>query len=233
MLKLLNSCVNYTHKRLAKPCFLCGARSLGQLLCPGCIGDLPRLPEQHCPICALPTPLDEVCGACLKYPPAFDRTVVTWQYAFPASVLVQQLKYGGELALAPWLAERLADELNGAELPDIIIPMPLHANRLRQRGFNQAALLAGHLSKRLDLAVDLGACRRIRDTPPQVDLPLKSRRGNIRNAFRCDMDLSGKRIALVDDVMTSGSSLDELARVVKRAGAREVAAWVVARTVPR
>jgi ComF family protein len=170
-----------------------------------------------------------VCGACLKNPPAFDRTLAVYQYAFPASVLVQQLKYGGELALAPWLADRLVEALASAVRPDLIIPMPLHENRLKERGFNQAALLASRLSDQLDVALDLHNTRRVRDTRPQVDLPLKHRRGNMRNAFACDLDLTGKHVALVDDVMTSGASLNELAKVVKRAGAAEVSVWVIAR----
>ncbi len=199
------------------------------MLCPGCAADLPRLPAERCPACALPTPGGVVCGACLKHPPAYARTVAVYQYAFPASALIQQLKYGDQLALAPWLADRLVEALADADRPDLIIPMPLHPNRLKTRGFNQAALLAKRVSSQLDVALDLHTTRRVRDTRPQVELPLKDRRGNMRNAFACDLDLSGKRIALVDDVMTSGASLNELAKVVKRAGADEVSVWIVAR----
>lgn len=227
----MNNCMQFMQKRVAQPCFLCGARTQGTLLCPGCAGDLPRVPAECCPVCALPTLAGAVCGACLKHPPAFDRTVSVYQYAFPASVLVQQLKYGDELALAPWLADRLVETLAGADRPDLIIPMPLHENRLKERGFNQAALLAKRLSNQLDVALDLRNTRRVRDTRPQVELPLKHRRGNMRNAFACDLDLTGKHVALVDDVMTSGASLNELAKVVKRAGAAEVSVWVIARTV--
>lgn len=228
---ILYSCINYVQSRIAQPCFLCGARSVGALLCPACAADLPRLPAERCPVCAAPTHAGAVCGRCLKRQPAFSRTVAVYRYGFPASVLVQQLKYGGELALAPWLADRLADELERDELPDVLIPMPLHGRRLRERGFNQAALVASRLGKRLAVPVDLESCRRVRDTRPQVELPMKSRRGNMRNAFVCDADLSGRRVALVDDVMTSGASLNELARVVKKAGATEVEAWVLSRTL--
>jgi ComF family protein len=192
---------------------------------------LPVLPTECCPVCAIPTPGGEICGACLKRPPAFDRTIALYQYAFPASVLIQQLKYHSELALAPWLADRLVDALGDAERPDLIMPMPLHENRLKERGFNQAALLARRVSSRLETAIDLNACRRVRDTQPQVELPFKLRQGNIRKAFVCDLDLTGKRVALVDDVMTSGASLDELAKTVKQAGAAQVWAWVIARAV--
>lgn len=231
LFSLLNSCIKYVQSRVAQPCFLCGARSLGALLCPACAADLPRLAAGRCPVCATPTLAGTVCGRCLKQPPAFERSVAVYRYDFPVSVLVQQLKYGGELALAPWLADRLAEQVGTTGLPDLLIPMPLHARRLQERGFNQAALIAGGLARRLDLPSGLDVCRRVKDTRPQVELPIKSRRGNMRNAFVCDADLSGRRVALVDDVMTSGASLNELARVVRKAGATEVAAWVLARTV--
>ncbi|TCJ18170.1 ComF family protein [Parasulfuritortus cantonensis] len=213
--------------RLAQPCLLCGARSRAGLLCPACAADLPRLPAERCPVCAMPTPGGAVCGACLKRAPAYDRTEAVFRYAFPADVLVQRLKYGGQTVLAGYLAGLMAPSAR----PDLIVAMPLHPHRLRERGYNQAALLAGHLARRLALPFAATACRRLRDTPPQVDLPVKARRRNLRGAFDCTMDLAGRHVALVDDVMTSGASLDELARVVKRAGAAEVSAWVVARTV--
>jgi len=228
---LLNKCHNFVQQRFAQACFLCAARSQAGLLCPGCHADLARLSVERCPVCAQPTPAGAVCGACLKRPPAFDRTVAVYRYAFPASVLVQQLKYGGQLALAPWLADQLAAELAGADRPDCIIPMPLHKNRLKERGFNQAALIAKRLADRLAVPLALHACGRVRDTRPQVEMPFAARHGNMRNAFVCDLDLTGQRVALVDDVMTSGASLDELAKEVKRAGASEVSAWVIARTV--
>lgn len=228
---LLNSCIKLVHERVAQPCLLCGDRSRAGLLCPACAADLPRLPVERCPVCAAPTPGGAVCGACLKRSPAFDRTEAVYGYAFPLDVLIQRLKYGGQTVIADYLAARLAEGLAGTEPPDLILAMPLHPRRLRERGYNQAALLAGHLARRLEVEFAPGLCRRERDTPPQVGLPLPARRKNIRGAFVCAADLAGKRVALVDDVMTSGASLDELARVVRRAGAVEVSAWVVARTV--
>jgi ComF family protein len=110
--------------------------------------------------------------------------------------------------------------------------MPLHPKRLQERGYNQAGEIAKRLARRIDLPLSLTACTRAKDAPPQASLPLKERHKNIRGAFECKMDLSGQRIALVDDVMTTGASLDELAKTVRRAGAAEVQAWVVARTLP-
>ncbi len=179
----------------------------------------------------MPTPLGEVCGACLKRPPAFDRCRAVFAYAHPTDVLVQRLKYGGELALAGFLADLLIAEIDTAILPDLILPMPLHPRRLGERGFNQAVEIGRALSVRLNVPLAINLCRRVRDTPAQVGLDLAERRRNLRGAFHCDTGHKGLRVALVDDVMTSGTSLDELARAVRRAGAAGVEAWVVARTL--
>lgn len=189
------------------------------------------LADTRCPRCALPTPGGEVCGACLKSPPAFDLAAAAYRYDFPVDVLMQQFKYAGQTVLSGFLAESLLARLPDAETPDLVLPMPLHPRRLRERGFNQAALLARHLANRLGVDFDAGACRRKRDTPAQVGLPDKVRRKNLRDAFVCERALTGLRVALVDDVMTTGASLGELATAVKRAGAVSVQAWVVARTV--
>lgn len=228
---ILNSCLKYAQQRLAQPCLLCGARSRNGLLCPACQGDLPRLPAERCPRCALPTAAGAVCGACLRKPPAFVATCAVYRYEHPADLLVHALKYRGELAVAGFLAGQLAPNVAGRPLPDLILPMPLHPRRLRERGFNQANEIGRHLAKGLGIPCRPELCRRVRDTPPQVGLPLKARRGNIRQAFACQGELAGRRVALVDDVMTSGASLDELARSALAAGAREVEAWIVARAV--
>lgn len=231
MKALLNSCRNYVQRAVAQPCLLCGSRSHVGLLCRACADDLPRLPADRCPVCAEPTPGGLVCGACLKHPPAFDRTVAVYRYAFPLDVLIQRLKYADQTIIAAWLAERFAQSIGPDDRPDLIVPMPLHPRRLSERGYNQAALLGKHLADRLSVRFDPHACRRVRDTPPQVELPYKARRKNIRGAFESTADLSGRRVALVDDVMTTGASLNELAGVLKRAGAVEVRAWTMARAV--
>ncbi len=230
-MQLLYGCANFVRGHLAQPCALCGRRSLGSAICPACREGLPALPEGCCPVCAQPTPLAEVCGACLKRPPAFDRTVAALRYAPPVDDLVQRFKYGSELALAEFFADRLAGALANRPLPDLLIPLPLHPSRTRERGFNQALEIGKPLARRLGLALDYQACARIRPTPPQAALPLKERRRNIRGAFACQGYLTGKHVALLDDVMTSGASLEELARAVRRAGAAEVSVWVVARAL--
>ncbi len=228
---ILNSCAKLAQRHGTQPCLLCAAPARASPLCPGCLAELPRLPAERCPTCALPTPGGEVCGACLKRPPAFVRCHAVFRYAFPADVLIQRLKFGGELALAGFLADCLAEEIGQATPPDLLLPMPLHPRRLGERGFNQAVEISRALSRRLGIPLALDACRRERHTPAQAGLDLKARRRNLRRAFACEPALAGLRVALLDDVMTSGTSLDELARAVRRAGAAEVEAWVVARTL--
>jgi len=206
-------------------CFLCrgGARTL---LCAQCDADLPRLAHGLCPRCALESPNGAVCGRCLTHSPAYDATHAALAYDFPADALVHALKFRGELALAPLLAGLLAPKVRTVRI-DHLVPVPLSAERLRHRGYNQAVEIARHLrGERLALAL----CERTRDAPPQIELPYDQRQRNVRGAFRCTRSLGGARIAVVDDVMTTGATLDEIARTLKEAGAIHVENWVVART---
>jgi ComF family protein len=216
----------------AQPCVLCGSMSHDGLWCAACDSALPYLGAAHCPGCALPTPAGEVCGQCLKHPPLFARATAVFGYAFPLDKLVQAMKYGEQLALAYAFAEKLVHRIDKNRLPDYLIPMPLHPAKLRERGFNQSQLLAAKIARELDIELLPDACRRVRNTPPQSALPWKERKKNVRDAFCCDADLAGKRIALVDDVLTTGASLNALAEAVGKCGAVEISAWVVARTLP-
>jgi ComF family protein len=220
------------HLLPAQPCVLCGSMSHVGLWCGPCNQALPYLDTQHCPVCALPTPAGEVCGQCLKQPPLFTSTVAVFGYSFPLDKLIQAMKYGEQLALAYAFAKKLAQVIDKDALPDYLIPMPLHPAKLRERGFNQSLLLAAKIAREYDLKLLPDACQRVRDTPPQSALPWKERKKNVRNAFRCDIDLTGKKVALVDDVLTTGASLDALAAVVRQRGATKISAWVVARTLP-
>lgn len=214
-----------------QPCVMCGSMSHDGLWCAACDAALPYLSAPHCPVCALPTPGGEVCGHCLAQPPLFTHTTAVFGYSFPLDKLIQNMKYGEQLALAHALAKKLARALDKSNLPDYIIAMPLHPAKLRERGFNQSLLLAASIARELDIPLLPDACRRLRDTPAQSSLPWKARKKNVRNAFSCDMNLSGKRVALVDDVLTTGASLNELAEAVAKAGAIQISAWVVARTL--
>jgi len=212
-------------------CFLCRGAARG-LLCDDCGAELPRLEGARCPRCALASPGGAVCGRCLARPPRYDATVAALAYEFPADVLVHALKFGGELALAPLLGALLSEAVSAAPRVHCVLPVPLSRQRLAERGYNQAAELARPLAAAAGASLELFACERSRDTPQQADLPWSERAKNMRGAFRCDRGLAGKSVAVVDDVMTTGATLDELASALKEAGAARVVNWVVARTLP-
>ena len=215
-----------------KNCVLCGM-SGNHNLCELCEIHLPQLPDNHCPVCFWPVPTAEICGSCLSNPPAFTRTIAALQYAFPVDALIHSLKYQTNLVIAPILAKLLVDQLNTlTALPNIIIPMPLHPIRLRERGFNQAMEISRYVAKQMQITLLPDSCHRIKHTPPQTGLPWKARQKNIHKAFSCTIDLSGKHIALLDDVMTTGATLNELAKVLRKQGASEISNWVIARTLP-
>ena len=172
-----------------------------------------------------------MCGTCLSHPPHFDGTLALWRYEFPCDRLIQALKYRARLALAGYFARSLVSR----KFPevDVIVPMPLHRRRLAERGFNQALEIARGVARRLRKPLEPQGVLRVRDTAPQTGLPYEERAKNVRGAFQCKLDLSGTRVAVVDDVMTTGSTLNEVARVLKLAGAARVENLVIARTVPR
>ncbi len=221
-------CKKLLNALLPQDCQLCGAMDAGDLLCASCLADLPRLPAQHCPVCALPTPGATLCGECLRHQPHFDATLAPFAYAFPLDQLVHALKYAHHLALAGLFARLMhSDAIAG----DLIIPLPLSKERLRQRGFNQAMEVARLLSRSTGIPINFLGTTRVTDTVAQASLPWKARRANVRHAFECAIDLDGKSVIVVDDVMTTGASLDEFARTLKYHGAARVSNWVLARTL--
>ena len=153
------------------------------------------------------------------------------RYRAPVAYLIQRLKFSGELGLAPLLADLLADRIRARDtpLPELLLPVPLHPARLRERGFNQATQLARRLGGRLDIALDYRLCRRHRRTAPQSLLPVGERRGNMLGAFSVAGNVPAGHIAIVDDVMTTGHTVGELARQLRRAGAQCIEVWVIAR----
>ncbi|MBU0689271.1 MAG: ComF family protein [Gammaproteobacteria bacterium] len=230
--KLLNIRSYFARLLPAQPCFLCGAASRDGLCCAACASDLPRHAGPSCSVCAAPLPSGEVCGRCLQHPPAYTRTVAAFRYEFPLDSLIKSLKFNEHLILANFLADALAARITSA--PDYLLALPLYPTRLRERGFNQSQLIAARISHNLLLPVLTDAAFRIRDTPPQSSLPWRARNHNMRKAFALapNLDVRDKHIAIVDDVMTTGASIDALATLLKQAGAKEVSAWVVARTLP-
>lgn len=226
---VLNSWSRVLNATLPERCALCNAAAPLRSLCGSCELELPWLPVKHCPQCALPTPSPNVCGACLSHPPKFDSITAAFVYEWPLAPLIQQYKYGGNLVLARLFAHALNSKISGEV--DLVIPMPLAPLRLAERGFNQALEIARIVSSVKKIRLAAHACRRIRESAPQATLPWKERGRNIRGAFVCDMDLRGLRVAVVDDVLTTGATLNELARNLRKAGAIEIQGWVVARAV--
>ncbi len=209
-------------------CFLCRGKA-ETLLCRACDADLPRLGADFCPRCMLASPGGALCGRCLTQPPAYDATQAALAYVFPADVLVQALKFRGELALAPLLGELLGSRIPRGSA-DCVMPVPLSAARLRERGYNQALEIARHVASATGTPLATDLCERRRDTQAQMDLPLSERAHNVRGAFHCARLVGGTTIAVLDDVMTSGATLAEIAATLKQAGAARVVNWVVART---
>lgn len=216
-------------------CTLCqSACPQGTLLCAQCRLDLPRS-GNACHGCARPLPHDEtgLCGKCITTGPVLDNCLAAFDYHRPVDFLIHQFKFQGQYGLSQWFARQLVARLISldAPLPRRLVPVPLHPARVRQRGYNQSLLLALEVGKLLNIDVDFATCRRIRDTQSQSDLPADERRANIRNAFVLSGTPELDHIAIIDDVMTTGSTLAEMARLFQRKNACRVDAWVIARTV--
>jgi len=224
---------------LPSSCALCGAVQEAAVCRPCSLahaaGGRPR-----CPCCANPAAAgdtDRHCGACLTDPPAFDATVAACDYAAPLDGLVLGLKFSARLALAPWMAERLREAvvIDATPLPDLLCPVPLGPRRLVERGYNQALELARPLAKGLGIPLAPRLLERVLETAAQSGVTPGERRRNVRGAFALtdgQVALGGRHVGVVDDVMTSGHTLDELAGVLKRAGAARVTNFVFARTPP-
>jgi ComF family protein len=206
--------------------------------CRACLESLPWHSTQSCPQCGLNSD-GNICGSCLNNPPDFDATKAVFLYAYPIDAMMLRYKYGNSLNLGDTFAEFLAEKVNVEDCLnsiDLIIPMPMHPQRLKERGFNQAIEIAKVLCKKSKEKLDYKSAIRQTLTPPQASLPLKERVKNIKGAFKVNADkldkIQGKRIAIIDDVMTTGASLNELAKTLKKAGAGHVECWVIARTLP-
>ncbi|MFT3736513.1 MAG: ComF family protein [Rhodocyclaceae bacterium] len=210
-------------------CFVCGTRTRHGVLCEPCAMDLPR-PGAACPVCANPSPHGQRCGSCLKRTPQFDASRALFEYRHPVREMVLALKHGHGFALADWFCDAAQPVLDGLQ-PDLVVAMPLHTRRLAERGFNPAILVARELSRRKGWRLDMQGVVRDIDTPHQAGQKLKQRLRNVRGAFRCTTRLDGLHVLLLDDVMTSGATLNELARTVKLAGAAKVSNLVLARAV--
>lgn len=210
-------------------CILCSERGFeNRDLCRACYEELSKN-TPRCGQCARDFEGD-FCPICAKKPPAFDETLAPFLHRGAIRYLIIQLKFHAHYPSARLLGNLLADYLQKtAQLPDCIIPVPLHKNRYRERGFNQSIEIARVLAKRLNVPLDLNSCTRSRDTVHQVGLNAVQRNENIKNAFAVSAAFQAKHVALVDDVMTTGSTVHELALALKMAGCERVQIWVCAK----
>ena len=217
-------------------CLLCNGYVRGiKPLCNGCENDLPW--NKHaCFRCAIPM-RDEgyVCGQCLHAPPVFQHAWCAFRYEQPVAGLLNRYKHSGKLTCGYWLANSLADAIAAhyhAEqipLPDCVLPVPLHWKRLRSRGFDQGLEISRVLSRKLILPLST-VLQRQRHTSSQQGLGREQRQRNLAGAFVLRKSLIGRSIALVDDVLTTGSTANEITALLQRKGAREVHVWAIART---
>ena len=218
-------------RELALPqiCFFCGD-SARETACEPCATGLPRLGAEVCPRCQLAVANGEVCGRCLKKPPVWQHLVAQWQYRFPIDAALVSAKYHHAFAIYRWAAAQRREWPFAASAT--LVPVPLAELRLQERGYNQAQLIAKELAKQFALHVDTDAIIRIRETDVQQRLNWIERRRNVRHAFVAMRSFAGESVVLVDDVLTTGSTLNELARAIYEAGAARVDAYVLARVQP-
>lgn len=226
-------------------CVFCEERchSNTGLLCEPCLSDL-EIVGPCCSICSEDlNPGDnrssQICGRCQTKPPWFDNCFIPFKYSFPLNSLIKQLKYKDKIFFSSLLASLFVNRYmnSNRNLPDCIVPVPLHKHRLMRRGFNQADLISskitreitGKIIKNSSLPVDSQCCQRIKPTQQQTGMKKKQREVNIRNAFAIDSAVTYKHIAILDDVVTTGSTVNELSRVFKQAGVETVEIWACAK----
>ncbi|SHL18907.1 ComF family protein [Phytopseudomonas punonensis] len=228
----------YNWLKIKQSCLLCDEQVDTSLpLCSDCDAELPWL-GPHCQVCALPLAVEGLtCGSCLKRPPAFTRVEAPWRYGFPVDALINRFKHQGHWPIGRLLGDLLARHLahgfsEGLPKPDVLLAVPLSPKRQRQRGFNQAQMLAEVLSKALQIPLQSAWLERVGDTAAQQKLDAAARRRNLRGAFvvQPGAQVRGRHVALVDDVLTTGATAQQLARQLIRAGASRVDIYCLART---
>ncbi len=218
-------------------CLLCNKISpLDKDICQPCWLTLPWL-LSSCHQCGRSLDIEHIsplfCGECLKHPPHYDTTIAPLRYQDEVIPLITKLKFYQKLPVARLLGELITERIIAKipidERPTLLIPVPLHPKRLRRRGYNQAILLANHISKLTHIPVNQTLCQRVRHTPPQSKTKAHGRQANITGAFRVNATCHDTHIALIDDVMTTGATVDGLSQLLKQHGVARVSIWCAAR----
>ena len=227
-----------TDALLPQNCVLCGLPSGSAPVCSDCAATFPSLSSPACPRCALPlsASFSPECPDCRHHRPGFNSAIAVWSYGFPIDTLIRDFKYGHHLYLANFFGRHLAVTLEAHwqvhpdNIPDLILPLPLHPNRLKSRGFNQAAEITRQTARQLNLPWAHDRLLRLHDTASQAGLRRDARWANLRGAFACPTPVTDLKILLIDDVLTTGASLSACADVLRHAGARQIDVAVLART---
>lgn len=215
-------------------CVLCGDSTRQKIsLCLACQDDLPRIGEA-CTKCGIPMASNEsICGKCLKEPPIVDYTFSVYHYESPVDSLITQLKFKQQLSCAAILGflmgKSLKLDLDPSDYPDAILPVPLHKGRLINRGFNQSLEISQPISNALNIPIDYLLARRIKATKSQIDLRVNERKRNIKGCFQVRAMPAYRHVVIVDDVVTTGSTTNELAKELKKSGIEKVGVWAVSR----
>lgn len=211
-------------------CVICHRTSNQTIdLCSDCETELPFI-THACDVCGLPlnAPID-ICGACIKNPPPFDETFALCHYRSTARFLINRLKFKHQLAVSKILGLLMAKYVTFTKKPDYILPVPLYIKRMRERGFNQSLEIARVLSQKLKIPLNTTSCQRILNTPSQITLSAAVRKKNIKNAFKIISPTKTNHVAILDDVMTTGSTVKEIAILLKNKGVKKVSIWCCAR----
>lgn len=200
-------------------------------LCLACENQLPFL-KNACRICATPIPENNpICGQCLNQKNPFDQTIAVFKYEPPVSQMITGLKFSAKLHYAPLFGKLLAEKISNK--PEIIIPIPLHKKRLKERGFNQSLEIAKQIGKQLHIPIDAKSCQRIIHTQPQAQVPAKDRKKNVKNAFEIIQKISANHIAVIDDVVTTGHTIYAFCQMLRKHGVQHIDVWCIARTILR
>ena len=233
--KMVYQVIERIQRGLLTPvCICCGlAGTNSSDLCNACQSDL-QLNYHYCQRCAIALQVDEItwCGACLRLPPRYDASFCAFKYGYPIDEFIRRLKYGHSLSHAAVLGQLLADYLRQHRrgvLPECFVPVPLSTTRYRDRGFNQAIELGRVIEKSLGVQMQTDLLQRVRHTTEQAGLSRRERRKNLRNAFVVADSRVPQSVAVLDDVVTTGSTVNEIARTLKRAGVQQIEVWAVAR----
>lgn len=205
-------------------CILCDLLSdNGNQICAACHTTLP-LYHAGCYQCGLPINSGAHCGSCIANPPTFDRTIALFAYQSPITELMTRYKFQGHLSTAKLFANEWINYLliKKITLPELIIPVPLHYLRLKERGFNQALEIAKPISHYFKIPIDTRSCIRLKNTEAQSHLSAEKRKVNVKNAFALSQALTAKHIAILDDVMTTGSTVREISMLLKKVGVEQI-----------